>query len=64
MTEVNPSNTQLFIGLLENMYLRSGYCPGGRVSKKCLSTFSDVEKPVLSSDLAALTVKLENKKAF
>ena len=45
--------------------VRSGYSPGGRVNKTftrlLTRPLSDVEKPFLVSDLAALTAKSENK---
>ena len=37
---------------------------GGRVNKMLIRAFSDVEKPFLLSDLAALTAKSENKNGF
>ena len=48
---------------------RSGYSPGGRVdehlfTRLLIRAFYDVEKPLLFSDLAALTAKSENKKGF
>ena len=51
------------------IFFLSGYSPVGRVTKSYLlgcsiRAFSDVEKPSLFSDVAALTATSENKESF